>query len=190
MKKFTITALSIVVASGAMAESKPFQMSLVPDVAIEDRDTDINGVSIGVWNENPSEKFQWQLGFVNGSTGDSVGVQWLPLLFWGTLYNYAENYTGAQVGWVNYASGEMTGLQWGWLGNYAGDLTGVQLGIANIATAVDGGFQWGFVNYAETANNLFQLGLVNIILDNEWFSDFPSDLAKGFVVVNWTFGDS
>lgn len=188
MKKFTIIALSIIVASGAIAESKPFQMSLVPEVAIEDRTTDINGVSLGVWNENPSEKFQWQFGFVNGATGDSVGVQWF--IFLPTLFNYADNYMGAQMAWVNYTAGEMTGLQWGWLGNYAGDLTGVQLGIVNIAKAVDGGFQWGAVNYAETANNLFQLGLVNIILDNEWFSDFPNDLATGFVFVNWTFGDA
>ncbi len=186
MKKLMIVLLGCAMVTGAFA-SAGFQASLTPDIAVQDRDTEINGVSIGVWNENPSPKFQWQLGFVNGATGDSVGVQWF--IFLPTLYNYAENYTGAQIGWVNYASGELTGLQWGWIGNYAGDLTGAQLGAVNIAKAVDGGFQWGVVNYAETANNLFQLGLVNIIADNEWFTDFPSDLAKGMVLVNWTFGE-
>ena len=186
MKKLMLVLLGCAMVTGAFA-SEGFQASLTPDIAVQDRDTEINGVSIGVWNENPSPKFQWQLGFVNGATGDSVGVQWF--IFLPTLYNYAENYTGAQIGWVNYASGELTGLQWGWIGNYAGDLTGVQLGAVNIAKAVDGGFQWGVVNYAETANNLFQLGLVNIIADNEWFTDFPSDLAKGMVLVNWTFGE-
>jgi len=187
MKKLMIITLGCAVASGAFATAG-FQASLTPDIAIHDRDTEIQGASIGVWNENPSPKFNWQLGFVNGATGDSVGVQWF--VFLPTLYNYAENYTGAQMGWVNYTSGDFVGLQWGWIGNWAGSLTGAQLGTVNIAKEVDGGFQWGLVNYAGTAHNLFQLGLVNIIADNEWFKDFPSDLAKGMVLVNWSFGGS
>ena len=105
-------------------------------------------------------------------TGESSGVQG-PIFY--TLYNYAEDFTGLQWGLVNYVSEELTGVQWG---------------AVNVAKKVDGGFQWGVVNYTESAHNLFQLGLVNIISDNEWFSDFPSDLAQGFVFVNWTFGDS
>ncbi len=188
MKKLIIAALAATTAFTAAAEDAGFQLSLVPQVAIQDRDTNITGVSIGIWNENPSPKFQWQFGFVNGSTGDSTGVQWF--IFLPTFFNYAENYTGAQLAWVNYTSGEMTGLQWAWLFNYAGDLTGAQLGMVNWAQAVDGGFQWGLVNYAGTAKNLFQLGLVNIIADNPWFKNFPGELAQGFVIVNWTFGGS
>ncbi len=169
MKKLMIIALGCAVASGAFAAG--FQASLTPDIAVQDRDTEITGVSIGVWNENPAPKFNWQLGFVNGATGDSVGVQWF--IFLPTFYNYAENHTGLQWGWVNYVSEE---------------ITGAQIGVVNIAKKVDGGFQWGLVNYAETAHNLFQLGLVNVIADNEWFKDFPSDLAKGMVLVNWSFG--
>ena len=184
MKKLMIVALGCAVASGAFAAG--FQASLTPDIAIHDRDTEITGASIGVWNENPSPQFNWQLGFVNGATGDSIGVQWF--VFLPTLYNYAENYTGAQLAFVNYTSGNFIGAQLG-LVNWAGSLTGAQLGTVNIAKSVDGGFQWGLVNYAESAHNLFQLGLVNIISDNEWFKDFPSDLAKGMVIVNWTFGD-
>lgn len=187
MKKLMIVALGCVICSGVYAKSAGFQLSLVPDIAIQDRDTEINGVSIGVWNENPSPKFQWQFGFVNGATGDSVGVQWF--IFLPTVFNYAENYTGFQNGWVNYTSGDFTGLQWGWIGNYAGNLTGVQLcSVVNVAKAVNGGFQGGLVNYAETAHNLFQLGLVNIVADNAWFKDFPQDLAQGMVIVNWSFG--
>lgn len=184
MKKVLIATLVLATASGAFA-SKGFQASLVPDIAIHDRTTDINGVSIGVWNENPGT--QWQLGFVNGATGDSAGLQ--AFIFLPTFFNYAENYKGVQWSWVNYASGDFTGLQWGWIGNYAGSLTGAQVGMVNYAKTVDGGFQWGLVNYAETTHNLFQLGLVNIMADNNWFTDFPGDLAKGFVFVNWTFGD-
>jgi hypothetical protein len=186
MKKLMIVALGTALATGAIAEKTAgFQLSLTPDIAIQERDTSIKGVSIGVWNENPGS--QWQLGFVNGATGDSAGLQWF--VFLPTIYNYAENYTGAQLGLVNYASGEFTGLQWGAV-NIANSLTGVQLGIVNCSQSVDGGFQWGLINHAKSAQNLFQLGLVNIIEDNAWFSDFPADLAKGFVIVNWTFGDS
>ena len=73
MKKALIIALSLATVSGAFAAG--FQASLTPNIAVHDRNTDINGVSIGVWNENPSAKFQWQFGFVNGATGSS-----LPLL--------------------------------------------------------------------------------------------------------------
>ncbi|MEI6892178.1 MAG: hypothetical protein V5783_08415 [Pontiella sp.] len=185
MKKLVVVALSLTVASGAFAAA--FQASLTPDIALQDRETDIKGVSVGLWNENPSETFQWQFGFVNGSTGDSVGVQsWFPFPL-PTLFNYAENYTGVQLGIVNYASGDLVGLQWGVV-NHAANLTGVQLGLVNCSEMATG-FQWGFVNYTKSARNLFQLGLVNIIQDNEWFSDFPNDLAKGFVFVNWSFGD-
>jgi hypothetical protein len=167
-----------------MAESAGFQLSLIPDIAIQSRDTEINGVSLGVWNENPSPKFQWQFGFVNGATADSVGVQWF--IFLPTIYNYAENYKGGQLAFVNYASGDFTGLQWGFV-NYAASMTGVQLGAVNVAQQATG-FQWSVVNYAESAQNLFQLGLVNIIADNPWFSNFPGELAQGFIIANWSFG--
>ncbi|QBG48695.1 hypothetical protein EGM51_15265 [Verrucomicrobia bacterium S94] len=186
MKKLMIAAAACALTAGSFAETAGFQLSLTPDIALQDRATEIKGVSIGVWNENPSPEFQWQFGFVNGSTGDSVGVKWF--VFLPTIYNYAEDYTGASLGLVNYASGEFVGLQWGFV-NYAQALTGAQLGFVNIGKEVDGAFQWGFVNYAETAHNLFQLGLVNIISDNEWFTDFPSDLSKGMIIANWTFGE-
>jgi hypothetical protein len=184
MKRLMIAALVAVLAVGAYADSAGFQLSLTPDIAIQDRDTAINGVSIGVWNENPSPKFQWQFGFVNGATADSVGVQWF--VFLPTFYNYAENYKGVQLAFVNYTAGDFTGLQWGFV-NYAASMTGVQLGAVNVAKQATG-FQWSVVNYAESAQNLFQLGLVNIIADNAWFSDFPADLAQGFIIVNWSFG--
>lgn len=183
MKQLMLAALATATAFAAYAETAPFQLSLTPDIAIQDRDTEIKGVSLGLWNENPGT--QWQIGVVNGATGESVGLQG-PIIY--TLFNYAENHTGVQWGLVNYNSGEFTGLQWGAV-NYANQLTGVQWGIGNIAKSVDGGFQWGLVNYTESANNLFQLGLVNIIADNPWFSNFPGELAQGFIIANWTFGD-
>ena len=162
MKKLVIVALICVVASSAYAESKPFQLSLVPDVAIHSKDTHIKGVTLNIWGQNPQSAFA--LGFVNGSTGDSKGFSW-------GLVNYAESYTGVEVGLVNYATGNFTGVQSGFF-NYAVKLKGLQLGT---------------INYAKTAESCIQIGLINIISQNQWFTGFPNELAKGMVFVNWRF---
>ncbi|MEN8244496.1 MAG: hypothetical protein ABFS43_06300 [Thermodesulfobacteriota bacterium] len=162
MKKLMFIVIICLIASSAYAESKPFQASLVPDIAIHSRDTHIKGFSLNIWGENPNTGFA--LGFVNGSTGDSVGFSW-------GLVNYAQNYTGVEWAWVNYASGHFTGWQHG-IFNYAGTLTGLQL---------------GWVNFAKSAQSGIQIGLVNIIQENQWFTGFPQELAKGMVFVNWRF---
>ena len=162
MKKLVIVALICVVASSAYAESKPFQLSLVPDVAIHSKDTHIKGVTLNIWGENPQAAFA--LGFVNGSTGDSKGLSW-------GWVNYAESYTGVELGLVNYATGNFTGVQSGFF-NYAVKLKGLQLGT---------------INYAKTAESGIQIGLINIISQNQWFTGFPNELAKGMVFVNWRF---
>ena len=162
MKKLVIAVLICLVASSAYAESKPFQLSLVPDVAIHSKDTHIKGVTLNIWGQNPQSAFA--LGFVNGSTGDSKGFSW-------GLVNYAESYTGVEVGSVNYATGNFTGVQSGFF-NYAVKLKGLQLGA---------------INYAKTAESGVQIGLINIISQNQWFTGFPNELAKGMVFVNWRF---
>ena len=167
--------------AGVYAETAGFQLSLVPEVAIHDRDTEINGVSIGIWNENPSPQFQWQFGFVNGSTGDSVGVKWF--IFLPTIYNYAENFTGLSWGLVNYASGDFVGAQFGMV-NIANTFKGFQWGSVNICQDLTG-LQLGVVNYATHSTSGIQLGLVNIIPENEWFSD--GDFGKGMIIFNWGF---
>jgi len=179
MKKLMIVALGCALASGAMAAG--FQASLTPDVAVHDRATEINGVSIGVWNENPSPQFNWQLGFVNGATGDSKGVQWF--IFLPTLYNYAENYTGGQLAFVNYASGNFVGAQLGFV-NIANTFKGFQWGTVNYCKDLTG-LQLGVVNWAQHSTSGVQIGLVNIIPENSWFSD--GDLAQGMIIVNWGF---
>ena len=162
MKKLVIAVLICLVASSAYAESKPFQLSLVPDVAIHSKDTHIKGVTLNIWGQNPQSAFA--LGFVNGSTGDSKGFSW-------GLVNYAESYTGVELGLVNYATGNFTGVQSGFF-NYAVKLKGLQLGA---------------INYAKTAESGIQIGLINIISQNQWFTGFPNELAKGMVFVNWRF---
>jgi len=182
MKKWTLIVAGMALATGAFAAG--FQASLTPEIAIQDRDTEINGVSIGVWNENPSPKFHWQFGFVNGTTGDSVGVQWF--IFLPTIYNYAENFTGFQSGLVNNTSGNFIGWQNGFVNLTFGEFKGFQSGVFNYAGSMKG-LQLGLVNWAKTGESCFQIGLVNVIEDNKWFSDFPGDLAQGMVLVNWSF---
>jgi hypothetical protein len=177
MKKLIIVAIGSIIATGVMAKTAGFQASLSPDIAVEDPDTRINGVSLNIWGENPQSALT--LGFVNGSTGESKGVSV-------GLFNYAENYAGFHWGFVNYTRGEFAGLQMGPV-NIAGTLNGVQLGWVNIARELSG-VQVSWVNYASTVQSGVQVGLVNIIADNSWFSDFPSDLAMGMVFVNWSFG--
>lgn len=162
MKKLMLALLICLVATSAYAETKGFQLSLVPEVAIHSRDTHIEGVTLNIWGENPQSAFA--LGFVNGSKGDSAG-------FSVGLVNYAENYTGVEWSYVNVATGNFIGWQSGFV-NYAGKLTGLQLGA---------------VNYAENAGSSLQIGFVNIISQNQWFKGFPNELAKGFVFVNWRF---
>lgn len=178
MKKLLIVLASLLVAGGAMAQTKPFNASITPDYSVYGRTVMVEGLTLSIWGENPQTSLA--LGIVNGTSGDSAGLSWAFIL------NYADNYKGIQwapinyvtgdfLGWqlafVNYTEGTMKGLQTGWV-NYAGKLTGLQ---------------FGFVNYAETAKTGVQIGLVNLIPDNRWFSGLPNELAPGMIFVNWRF---
>lgn len=147
------------------AEAPKFQLSLTPDIAIHPDNTEIRGLSLNIWGQNPQRSLN--IGFVNGSTGDSSGVSFAFLV------NYAEDYTGAQIASVNYVEGK---------------LKGAQLGFANYAENLDRGVQLGFVNYAENMGKGLQVGLVNIIRNNDkWFEEFPDNVAPAMVFVNWRF---
>lgn len=196
MKKILfIACLGIIMATAgvAMADSQPIQLSLTPDIAIFDRNTNIAGVTLNIWGENPQKGFA--LGFVNGSKGDSAGFSL------GFLFNYAENYKGVQwapaniananfYGWqagvVNYTKGNFAGWQAGVV-NYGGDaVKGLQTGLVNYAGNLTG-LQLGFFNYAVKATSGVQIGVINIISQNQWFTNFPGELAPGMIIVNWRF---
>lgn len=168
MKKLIPFLAFLFMAGLIHAESKPFQLSLTPNIALQPRDTLIEGIALNIWGENEQRAIAF--GLVNGSYGDSVGLS-LGVL------NYAEEYTGVHVGIINYASGQFGGVQMGWfMGfggvNYAGRLTGLQLGL---------------VNYAEEAENGIQIGIINIMNSTEvWFSNFPNELAPGMILINWS----
>ncbi|HKK00959.1 MAG TPA: hypothetical protein VJ955_02225 [Desulfuromonadales bacterium] len=165
VKKVVLTLMCCLFATGAYAATSPFQMSLTPDIAIQPKTTQINGVTLNIWGENPQRAFA--LGFVNGSNGYSSGVSL------GLLANYAENYKGAQLAFLtNFASERVTGLQWAAF-NYAQELNGLQLGL---------------INYAETSQKGLQVGLINIMRQTTtWFRHFPNEVAPAMVFVNWRF---
>jgi len=181
MKKILFIALGMILAAAGAAmaaDSQPIQLSLTPDVAIFDTNTTIEGVSLSIWGENPQKAFA--LGFANGSRGESAGFSL------GIILNYAETYKGVQWGLVNYVSKDFYGWQDG-LVNYTDNaMKGFQSGVVNCAGVLTG-FQLGVVNYAAKADSGLQIGIVNVISENKWFSNFPSELATGMIIVNWRF---
>ena len=165
MKNLLLVLICCLFATGAVAETKGFQLSLIPDIAIEARTSHIKGVSLSVWGENPQTAVA--IGVVNGSTGESSGISF------GLLANYAESYEGAQLAWIaNYSSVKFTGFQWAAF-NYAERLHGLQL---------------GFFNFTATSDKAVQVGFINIMKNTKlWFNNFPDEVAPVMPFVNWRF---
>jgi hypothetical protein len=165
IRKTLLMLIGCCFATGALAEAAPFQLSLIPNLAIHAKSTRIEGVSLGIWSENPQDALA--IGVVNGSTGDSSGIS---ISF---LANYAESYQGAHLAWIaNYSSARFTGLQLAGF-NYAERLNGLQLGLVNFAAATDRGVQVGLINFMRS--------------NQAWFTNFPDELAPAMVLVNWRF---
>jgi hypothetical protein len=175
----TLAFLSVaLLASGTLRASEPAQLSLTPEIAIFDRTDRIEGITLGIWGENPQSALA--LGVVNGSTEKSAGLSCAFVL------NYAYNYTGIQWAPINYVTGDFLGWQLGFVNYTAGTMKGLQSGVVNYAGKLTG-LQLGFVNYAETAKTGVQIGIVNLLPENAWFDDLPDGLAPGMILINWRF---
>ena len=208
MKNLIACLTFAALANVAVAETKPFNLSLTPEIALQNRADSIHGLTLSIWGENQQKSLA--LGIVNGSNGDSSGLS-IGLL------HYAKNYAGVQLGLVNSVSGNFTGWQDGWVNSVSGDFTGVQWGFVNSVRGNFSGWQdgifnytggemhglqsgWfncagklrgvqiGLVNYAKTASAGVQIGLINLIPQNAaWFTDMPDSVAPGMLIVNWRF---
>jgi hypothetical protein len=179
MKKiFLLTFLTIIMAAGQAMASKPIQLSLTPNFAIYSRTTQIEGLSLSIWGENPQTSLA--LGFFNGFTGSSKGFAL------GIFLNYSDSYKGVQWGGVNYTKGSMLGWQAGIVDYVDGSMKGVQTGLVNYAGHLKG-VQFGLVNYAETATTGVQIGVINLMPQNRWFANFPDEVAPGMILLNWRF---
>lgn len=161
MKKFIILAVLAASIAGLKAD-EPFQASLTPDIALHSSSTQINGLCLSIWGENPQRAIA--LGLINGSTGDSAGFTW------SFFCNYDDSYTGVAWAMLNVSREKFIGWQAGMI-NVAHEFHGLQL---------------GFVNYSEHLRGL-QLGLINVAMNNPWFDEMPDKLATGFPFVNWSF---
>jgi hypothetical protein len=164
-------------ASQAMA-ANPIQLSLTPDIAIHNRNTKIEGLTLSIWGENPQESLA--VGIVNGSTGASAGFSL------GFILNYADSYKGVQWAPVNYTKASFLGWQAGFIDYTEGSMKGVQTGFVNCAGHLTG-VQLGLINYAAKATTGVQIGLINLLPQNRWFTGFPNELAPGMVIINWRF---
>ena len=141
-----------------------FNLSLVPDIAVYKRTEVIEGFTLSIWGENEQRSFA--LGFVNGSTGNSLGFSF-------GLMNYSDNYQGAHLSAFNWSKGNFVGFQGGIVNFCQGSFTGVQFGL---------------VNYTEVMESGLQIGLINIITETQtWFSEFPKRVAPGMIFANWRF---
>ena len=186
MKKLLACLATVLVSTGALAETRPFNLSLTPDIAVYDRSDTIEGLTLSVWGEN--QQTSLALGIANGAIGQSAGLSV-------GILNYADSYKGLQWGLVNYTKQDFAGWQGGFLFgvvvsavNYTGGtMQGFQAGVVNYAGRLTG-LQLGVVNYAAAADAGVQIGLVNIVRQNTmWFSGLPDELAPGMVIVNWRF---
>src|SRR5271163_2884083 len=120
MKKIFLIISIAACAALVKADESAFQASLTPEIAVNPNTTQINGIALSIWGENPQHGFA--LGFVNGSTGDSEGFSM-------GLVNYADAYTGVAWGIVNVSYHDFNGWQGGMI-NYCQDsFTGLQSGL-------------------------------------------------------------
>jgi hypothetical protein len=174
--KIILTVTLLGFSSVYLWAEAPIQLSLTPDIALQPRSTEIDGISLNIWGENPQRGLT--LGFVNGSTGESSGFSW-------GIVNYDETYHGVQWGLVNISQDEFVGWQRGLVNVSGGTFAGFQSGAVNVSEQMTG-LQLGIVNYGQELHGV-QVGLVNIAANNPWFTEFPDKLATGFPIVNWSF---
>jgi len=73
-EKLIMLSALVIGAAGVRADESAFQASLTPDIAVHSKTTEISGLSLNIWGENPQHGVA--LGFVNGSTGESSGFSW------------------------------------------------------------------------------------------------------------------
>jgi len=181
MKYLPTIAAILVGIAGAQAQqntSAGFQLSLVPEVALQPVDMPIHGLAINIIaGQNPVNGAD--LGLINLATKESCGYMGALIL------NYSEYFRGFQSALVNVNTHEFCGFQLG-AANFGGEICcGLQLGALNVAKNFRG-LQLGVFNYVDNLHGM-QLGLINIATKNEWFCRFPSQLAAAFPIVNWSF---
>ncbi len=234
-KIFLAVFMVLAIAGSAMAaDAKFLQLSLFNPIQLVPENEPIKGLGLDLFYTVNTDftGLSWSFIGVNKATGDVKGVQW-GLGNWvnngyvhgwqGGLANLCgDRFVGLQSGWLNITKGDFTGAQMGlvnWTEGYfhgwqngafnytvgrfvglqsglvnmsKGESTGANLGLVNYAEGSFKGFQGGIVNYAAEMHGL-QLGLVNytknldglqIGLGNYNGNKKP---LQFMVIVNWSF---
>ncbi len=149
-----LAALSI---APCFAAEKPVNVALVAPIQIVKQEDTVTAFSLNILYGKNAAVRGADIGLVNHTTaGMSKGLQW-------GFVNIAEaDFTGAQLGAVNYNAGSFEGLQWGFVNH----------------TMKGDGLQLGFVNFAQKIHGV-QIGFINIISQDGFLPVFP--------IVNWSF---
>ncbi len=168
----------VLVAAGALAESSPLQLSVTPDIALFDRTVTVEGLTVGLWSENPQSALA--LGIVNGSSGQSAGLSF------GAVLNYAGDYKGLELAPFNYVKGDFSGWQLGLVNYTERSMKGVQSGVMNYAGRLTG-LQIGLINYAPTTRSGVQFNAASIFSENRWLTGLPDEPAPVTALINWRF---
>ena len=149
MKRVVLSLVAVVMLFAVSAQAQVFKLSLWDDICIPNGDYTgglelgigsqtqaVDGVQLGIIYSQAGKLQGVQLGLVN-NTDDGIGVQW-------GLANIAQDFKGVQYGWINWTKNNFTGAQVGFV-NYAKETTGLQLGFVNYTETMKG-LQLGFVN--------------------------------------------
>ena len=178
MKKlFSLVLIAAGVSVAQAGDTAGLQISLIPDVAIQDTSTTIHGLTIDlICGQN--QQIGITLGLYNLMTDESEGF------CWGAV-NYADTYTGVNWGLVNLTQQKFFGWQDGLINYAAVEFTGLQSGVINVAGHARG-LQFGVFNYTDKLDGL-QIGVLNIATDNRWFNRFPNQFGAAVPFVNWSF---
>ena len=161
VKRVILILLLVLGAVGIVqaAEPKFLQLALFNPFQLVPEDQSIKGVRLSLFYTVNKDVTGFSLAFlgVNRATGDVQGVEW-GLGNWvaeGNMY-------GWQGGIANLCGKRFVGLQNGWLNITQGDFTGAQLGLVNWTEGFFHGWQHGAFNYTVGRFVGLQSGLVNI----------------------------
>jgi hypothetical protein len=171
-KKLLLSAMMLMLFSGAAMADGPINLALVPSIQIVGQTESVTVFRLGIWARNASMTgFDW--GIVGQNTGSVTGVQWTAV---GLVDG---DFTGWQNSWIaSVTNGNMQGLQVGAYTHSGTGSSGVQFGLFNTSDEFSG-LQVGLVNITQVMRSGLQIGLINIIKSKEKLSLFP--------IVNWSF---
>ncbi|MEJ2495201.1 MAG: hypothetical protein P8Y79_12825 [Ignavibacteriaceae bacterium] len=143
--------LPFITNSNLLAQEKPIQLALFNPVQIAPEESSITGLRLSLLYGKNANMNGIDLGLVNITTGDQLGVQW------GVVGYNEGNFNGWQDNLVSITKGNFVGLQSGAVTYNASKMNGLQIAV---------------VNYAATLHGL-QLGLINIIGKGGFLPVFP-----------------